>query len=60
VEENELLEIAAGKQRLVDFLTPFFGRTDLEVSREIDIKGGSQRRTYGTTFATLQAALCPR
>jgi len=37
VEENEFLEIAAGKKRLVDFSTPFVGRTGLEVSREVDI-----------------------
>src|SRR5262249_54670960 len=36
-EENELLEIAAGKKRLIDFSTPFFGRTNLEVSRELGI-----------------------
>src|SRR5262249_46036900 len=35
--ENELLEIAAGKKRLVDFSTPFVGRTGVEVSREVDI-----------------------
>jgi hypothetical protein len=38
MEENEFLEIAAGKKRLLDFFTPFVRRTDLvEVSREIDI-----------------------
>jgi len=37
VEENELLEIAAGKKRLVDFSTPFFGWTGREISREVDI-----------------------
>ena len=37
MKENELLEIATGKKRLVDFPTPFFGRTGLEVSREVDI-----------------------
>ena len=37
MEEYELLEIAAGKKRLIDFSTPFFGRIGVEVSREVDI-----------------------
>ncbi len=37
VEENELLEIATGEKRLVDFSTSFFGRIGLKVSREVDI-----------------------
>jgi len=37
VEENELLEIAARKEKLIDIPTPFFRRRDVEVSRKVDI-----------------------
>ncbi|TCU30453.1 hypothetical protein EV130_10124 [Rhizobium azibense] len=37
VLEDELLEISAGKQRLVDVPQPFLGRIELEVARERDV-----------------------
>jgi hypothetical protein len=61
MEENELLEIAAGKKRLVDFSMPFFGWTGLEVSREVDInmparalsrtRGDAHEIALGNAFA---------
>ncbi|MDK1493012.1 hypothetical protein QN219_23685 [Sinorhizobium sp. 7-81] len=35
--EDELLEISAGQERLVDVLPPFLGRIEPEVARKRDV-----------------------
>src|SRR5262249_14892152 len=62
MEENELLEIAAGKKRLVDFSTPFFGWIGREVSREVDINMPRTRpfaHTWRCPRNCIGECLCP-
>src|SRR5262245_65895474 len=62
MEENELLEIATGKKRLVDFSMPFFGWTGREVSRELDINmpgTGPFAHTWRCPRNCIGKRLCP-
>jgi hypothetical protein len=56
VEKDELLEKAAGKKCLVDFSTPFFRRTGLEVSREVDINMPGTATATGAWRASKNSA----